>query len=315
MVDRNNCSHRIAVSSGVPSADPIEPAADAGSKRVAPTEGPALACRPMGAQDIEPAILLLSSGFPERSPDYWRRALQRLRDRHIPQDQPRYGHVMTNRGRLVGIVLVIYSTTDTGTIRGNVSSWYVEPAYRGFANLLLAAPLRKADVVLQNVSPAPSTLDTIRAQGFAKYVGGTFQALAALAPPVTGVAIRRIAADTTEADAILTDHAGWDCLSFELSHGGTVYPFVFARSRFVSDRFSCAELVYSRSVEDFVRFAGPLGRRLLRHGFPAVMIDAEGPLAGLIGSYRPGRGLRFSRGATAPRVGDLSYTELAIFGP
>ena len=49
-----------------------------------------------------------------------------------------------------------------------------------------------------------------------------------------------------------------------------------------------AYLAYCRDLEDFFRFAAPLGRFLARRGFPLVIIDSNGPIRGLIGRYSPG---------------------------
>ena len=293
----------------------FEPSDSAAPESVVHVQKPVLACRPMVDRDIEGAVALLGTGFPERMPDYWLRALERLRDRTVPTGRPRYGYVMTDRGRLVGILLTIFAETDTGAVRGNVSSWYVEPAYRGFSNLLLAVPLKLKSTTLLNISPAPTTIDTIAAQGFSQYVGGIFQGIAAVGPKVPGARIRQITADAQDAPKILVDHAQWGCLCFVVTLGGKTYPFAFIPNRFFDGKVPCAQLIYCREMDDFVRFAGPLGRRLLRHGLPAVMVDASGPITGLPGSYRQGHSPRFYRGEAPPRLGDLSYTELAIFGP
>ena len=269
----------------------------------------------MGDADIAPAVELLTVGFPERGAAYWRRALDRLARRDVPTDLPRYGYVMTDRGRLVGIILTLYAETDDGDVRGNVSSWYVDQAYRGFSHLLLAMPLKRRDLPLINISPSPATFATIEAQGFTPYVEGAVQVLAVLARPVPGARVRRVTATTRDAPRLLTEHADWGCLSFEITHRGTRHPFVFVPTSFVGGRLRCAQLVYCRSLADFTRFAGPLGRHLLRHGLPVVVVDSNRPLAGVPGLYRAGRGRKVFRGTVAPRLGDLSFTELAIFGP
>lgn len=232
----------------------------------------------------------------------------------MPDGLPRYGYVMTDHGKLVGIILLIVSVADGGDVRGNVSSWYVDPAYRSFSHMLLSAPLRLKDVTLFNISPAANTFETIEAQGFNRYVDGTFVALAATAPPVPGARVRRIEAGTPDSVPVLTDHAAWGCLCFEVTHEGMTHPFVFVPRRFFRGLVPCAQLVYCRDVDDFVRFVGLLGRRLLRHGLCAILVDANGPLEGLLGTFRRGRSPKFYQGAVPPRLGDLSYTELAIFG-
>jgi len=76
----------------------------------------------------------------------------------------------------------------------------------------------------------------------------------------------------------------------------------------------CAQLIYCRDVGDFVRFAGPIGRRLLRHGRPFVIVDANAPIEGLIGLYRRGSMPRYFKGPQQPRLGDLAFTEYAVIG-
>lgn len=271
-------------------------------------------CRRIRDDDVEPALELLGRGFPDRPDTYWRRALGHLGQRAVPETMPRYGYVMANEARLVGIILVIFSRSDDGRLRGNVSSWYVEPAYRAYSPLLLAAPMRLKDVTLINISPAPGTLETIAAQGFTRYGAGTFHALALLSPRVPGATVRAVGPDTPGASLLLRDHAGWGCLAYEVALAGETYPFVFAPSQSLGQRLPCTQLVYCRDMTDFIRFAGPLGRRLARRGFPSVMVDANGPIEGVVGRYIEGKRLKFYRGAITPRLGDLSYTELALFG-
>ncbi len=122
------------------------------------------------------------------------------------------------------------------------------------------------------------------------------------------------APDAPDASPLLRDHAAWGCFAYEVTAAGEVYPFVFAPSQSIGDRLPCAQLVYCRQMTDFVRFAGPLGRRLAWRGLASVMLNANGPIAGVPGRYIDGKRSTFYRGAAAPRLGDLSYTELALFG-
>ncbi len=269
----------------------------------------------MGEDDIEAAVTLLSRGFPERGSAYWRRGLGRLRDRAVPEGYPRFGYALTDHDRLVGVLLLIVGRSDEGQVRANMSSWTVEPAYRAYSAVLAAAPLRLG-VALFNLSPSPSTIPMIEAQGFRRYVAGTFHALAALGPPVRGGRVRAVGADDRDAAPVLTAHAALGCLAFAVEAAdGERHPFVFVRRRVVGHRVPSAQLVYCRDIADFTRFAGPLGRRLLRHGLPLVMLDADGPLEGLIGLYRDGTRAKYARGQRAPRHGDLADTELVLFGP
>lgn len=265
--------------------------------------------------DAEAVVALLSHAFTDRTPDYWRHAMERLKTRRLPGDYPRYGYALTDKGVVRGVLLLIFSRTDAGDIRANVSSWSVEPKYRLFSNMLLAQALRLPDVTFVNVSPAPHTLQTIGQQGFVPYVGGTLLAAAVLGMPRRGAVIRDVAPYDGEDASILQKHAALGCLSFEADYQGTTYPFVFLPRRDRSSGVKFVQLVYCRDVADFALLSGPLGRRLLRHGFLFVILDANGPIKGLIGHYFAGRKVKCSRGPAQPRLGDLTETELVLFGP
>ena len=289
--------------------------ADGQVDKVAPPARPRITCRRMGEDDVAAAVAVLSRGFPEREPGYWRRGLQRLRERDVPDGYPRFGYVLSDHDRVVGVLLVIVARGDEGTLRGNVSSWIVEPDYRAYSSMLGAAPLRLG-ITLFNISPTPATIATIEAQGFRRYVAGTFHAVAALGPAVRGARVRAVRADDHDVTPVLTSHATLGCLAFEVrAADGGLHPFVFVRRRVLGGGVPCAQLVYCQSVAAFVKFAGPLGRRLLRYGLPLVMFDADGPIEGLIGAYRDGTRVKYVRGPAQPRLGDLADTELVLLGP
>jgi hypothetical protein len=62
-----------------------------------------------------------------------------------------------------------------------------------------------------------------------------------------------------------------------------------------------------------VRFSSLIGRHLVMRGCPLVIIDADGPMLGLSGFYLDGRP-KYFKGPDRPRLGDLAYTEAALFG-
>jgi hypothetical protein len=72
------------------------------------------------------------------------------------------------------------------------------------------------------------------------------------------------------------------------------------------------ELLYCRSMGDFTRCAGTLGRHFLRRGFLGVIGD--GPLPGLPGKYFQGKEPKYYKGPHRPHLGDLAFTEKVIFG-
>lgn len=278
----------------------------------APSRRRSIALRELGADDGPAAVDLLARGFPERSRALWQRAIDRLAARSIPDGVPRFGYGLVADGRLVGVLLIIASRSDDGILRANVSSWYVEPPYRSYSTLLVAAPARLRDLTLFNISPAPGTIEIAHATGFRAYVHGRFRAVAAVAPAWRGATIRRITGEDG-ANSELARLAGLGCLCFEVTRRGETYPFAFVRRRTIRGIVPCAVLVYCRSVDDVVRCAGGLGRALLRLGLPLVMLDANGPVDGLVGWYAPGQP-KLYRGDHPPRIGDLSQSEIVLFG-
>ena len=108
-------------------------------------------------------------------------------------------------------------------------------------------------------------------------------------------------------------HAALGCVSLWCATAEHAYPFVFRR-RFVRRIVPCAQLIYCTDVACFLRFAGPIGRLLARRGMPFVIIDANGPIPGLVGIFRRGSMPKYFKGPLRPRLGDLAYTEYAVLG-
>lgn len=81
------------------------------------------------------------------------------------------------------------------------------------------------------------------------------------------------------------------------------------------DRAICrTQLIYCSDPSDLVRSAGPIGRYLAARGRFFMPVDANGPLPGMVGKYLAGKMPKYFRGPDRPRLGDLSYTEAALFG-
>jgi hypothetical protein len=45
-----------------------------------------------------------------------------------------------------------------------------------------------------------------------------------------------------------------------------------------------------------------------------VLIDSNGPISGLVGKYLKDYMPKYFKGRVSPRLGDLAYTEVAMFG-
>jgi hypothetical protein len=77
----------------------------------------------------------------------------------------------------------------------------------------------------------------------------------------------------------------------------------------------CAQIVYCRSLADLSRCAGAVGRFVLRRGILLCLADAKEPIPGLFGRYFANRGIKYFKGPNPPAPGDLTFTELVVFGP
>ncbi len=284
---------------------------------------PGIRCRQIDEGDTPAVAELLTRGFPNRNRQFWYHALDQLTRRAPPSDLPKYGYLLETDGVLVGAILLICSTVRMGGTlapRCNLSSWYVEPAFRAYAPLLVSQALRHKEATYLNVSAAPHTWPIIEAQGFSRYSEGIFVCFPALGAGSKGGKVEARDAQQQPAAGVdpfeqemLAQHAEHGCISVWCATADGNYPFVF-RPRMVKGFVPCAQLIYCRDIADFGRFAGPLGRYLALRGRPIVIVDANGPIPGLLGIFRRGSKPKYFRGPQRPRLGDLAYTEYAILG-
>jgi hypothetical protein len=282
---------------------------------------PRVRSRQIDASDIDAVIELLTRGFRIRSRDYWRRALAKLGSHPTPEGLPKYGYLLESGGVPVGVVLLIFSSipaSDVVTTRCNVSSWYVEPEFRSQAALLISQALKHKNVTYVNISPAMHTRPIVEAQGFARYTSGQFVALPALskmdgeATVIGTQTVPNAHFEPSELDLLLMHH-DYGCLSLWCVTPERAYPFVFML-RLVKGLIPCAQLIYCRNIRDFVRFARPIGRYLVRRGRPFVIVDSNGQIPGLVGTYLDGKSPKYFKGPSQPSFGDLAYTEAVMFG-
>jgi hypothetical protein len=284
---------------------------------------PHLRCRQIEESDIEAVASLLAQGFPTRDRPFWLKAFGQLRRHATPPGLPKYGYLLESGGRAVGVVLLICSLIRAGekdAPRCNLSSWYVDPAFRAYAPMLVSQALRHKDITFVNVSPARHTWPILEAQGFSRFCDGIFIAAPMLSGLFGGPKVKvfdgarepPVSFDPRDQD-ILLQHAAHGCVSLWCATAERAYPFVFRR-RFVRGIVPYAQLIYCSDVADFVRFAGPIGRLLARRGLVFVMIDASAPIPGLVGWYSGSNMPKYFKGPQRPRLGDLAYTENAVMG-
>src|SRR5258708_21795970 len=102
-------------------------------------------CREISETDLDAVAEILTRGFAGRPRDYWMQGLRRQAAREVPDGYPRFGYMLDNDGRPVGVLLLLYtSRVNRGetAIQSNPSSSYVAPAFRHYAPLLTNIPHR-----------------------------------------------------------------------------------------------------------------------------------------------------------------------------
>jgi hypothetical protein len=283
---------------------------------------PRVRCREIEDGDTAGVVNLLTRGFRERSRDFWVRAIHRLAEHPTPPGFPKYGYLLESEGNPVGVLFLIFSSVlakGQTRIRCNVSSWYVASEFRSYATMLVSQALKHSDVTYYNITPAVHTLPILEAQGYQRFCSGRFVTVPVLCRASFGARVRAVLPDISpggdlqshEIELLLT-HANYGCISVTCSSANYRCPFVFA-PRWKFGVLPFAHLVYCRDLQDFVRFAGPLGRFLARRGIFLVVLDSNDPIRGLIGAYSKAIP-KYFKGPDRPRLGDLAYSERAMFG-
>jgi hypothetical protein len=276
--------------------------------------------------DLDAIGDLLTRGFQHRRREYWMRGLRHQSTRPLPPDAPRYGYLLEHDGLPVGCLLMIYSSKiikGESAICCNVSSWYVDPAFRNYAALFASMTQKRKEITYFNVTPAVATWPILEAQGFVPYCRGLYFSVPALSRGGRGMTVEAVTADTRsvaglpDADLeMLKRHAGYGCLSLVCRTTQAALPFIFfsLRKRRGIIPLPAMQLGYCRSIADYIDCAAAIGRYLLRRGKPIIIVDATGALAELPGIYSEARGRKYYKGPHRPRLGDLADTELAIYG-
>jgi hypothetical protein len=282
-------------------------------------------CREIQANDANGVIQLLTRGFsPARDRQFWKLSLERMQSHQVPVGYPRYGYILEAGGIPVGIILLIFTSIENGIdpayIQCSVSSWYVDPEFRAFGTLLVACALKHKHVIYYNLTPAPHTWDILVAQGYRRFSTGRMTCVPVLSNNSWGCRVECVRKAAVHGGGLsqfelnlLKTHVDYGCLSLVCTASdGSRYPFVFSvRRRLGVVRFGF--LIYCRDVESFVRFSGAIGRYLIMSGISLVMIDALDRIPALVGRYSAVNP-KYYKGPRAPRLGDLSFSDRAMFG-
>jgi hypothetical protein len=285
-------------------------------------------CREISETDIDAVADLLTRGFVGRSREYWMQGLHRQAARAVPDGYPRFGYMVDHDGLPVGVLLLLYASRADGagtTIYCNLSSWYVEPAFRNYAPLLTRIAQKNKEVTYINISPATWTWPIIETQGFNAYCSGLFFSIPALSRSGSGMTVETVTSDTRMIEGLsageaelLIRHAHYGCLSLICrTASGDALPFILLPIRIRRGWIAppAMQLIYCRDIASYVQCAGAIGRLLIRHGKLSVLLDANEAVPGLIGLYTEARGRKYFKGPQRPRLADLTDTELVLYGP
>lgn len=264
-------------------------------------------CRQIAEDDLASVADVLTRGFPRSTRDYWTNGFVRFRSLPPVEGLPRFGYALESDGAIVGVILLIASKRG-GKIFSNLSSWYVEPAFRSHSTMLISMATKLPHVTYVNISPAPHTHGLMDAQGFTQYVFGR-SAVFAMFGFRGGKVSDEIPGDLPERD-LLRDHAAMGCISLVCEKDGVTMPFVFRARNLDRPPFRAADLYFSRSEKDFHACAPALARWLLRRDLFAILVD--GKVTGMPAWYADGKEPRYFKGPHVPT--DLAYTEKVIFG-
>ena len=257
--------------------------------------------REIGAKDLDAIHELLCEGFPRRTPEYWRSAIQCLSERALVPECHRYGYLLEADRQPQGVLLVLNAIVDS-SIRSNLSSWYVRQPFRFLATRMVQVATRPNGGVYLDLSPAAKVLPIVKALGFKPYSDGTLfftpRLLLSSAP-----------------GARVTD---WckegNCDGFYLEDRlGRIK--VLYRIKTLKKAIPAARFVYG-DPKRLSAAGGAVARALLKKGIPVAMADAPVgfvPPRGII--HMPQREIRYSKHGIPPKVGDLRESEIALFGP
>lgn len=278
--------------------------------------------KPFGPEDTALALDLLAEGFPKRSRASWEKDLARLSE--WPGNRAAgypLGFFWFEKDIPAGIVLTPASPrlgsgdSEEVPVIVNVSSWYVRPAYRWKAPLMLRALFRDERVTFTDLTPTPEVRKMLPVLGFQpmcegiEWIGTPFEALRAatgrLRPWRPG---ERLAAGSPP-DDLIAQHVAWGCIALMLEQGSARHLVLLKPMRLRG--LPGARVLFAGNRAALAAGLPMLARHMLARGRLILCIDAR-PEADR------GRGFRrhsiwFAKGATFPDRTDHFGSELVLF--
>lgn len=274
---------------------------------IAPHQASRVHCRLIAENDLEGIADLLSRGFPQIRRNHWMDGFARWKQLPVIPEMPRYGYVLDTGFGPAGAILMISSRRGDHVI-SNLCGWYVDPQWRSHSALLISLATKLRQVTYLNASAAPHTWRMLQAQGFSPY---NFGRTAVFAFPGRGRVSEEIPAGLPEAQ-LLRDHREMGWVSVTVEKDGVLSPFVLRPHRLEKPKLPVMDVMFCRGAQDLKRCAPALARYFLPRGRLGFLID--GDMENLLSHYVEGREPRYFKGPYRPVLGDLAYTEKAIFG-
>lgn len=279
--------------------------------------------QPISQDNANHAIQLLATGFPNRSHDYWAAALSAIdcfggnRAAQVPA-----GYLWMDRSNPTGVMLTPASmrSQSDGTAQRivNLASWYVEPAARWKAPLMLRSVMQQHEAVYTDLSPTEPVQKMLTAFGFKQVTRGVSLNLLAV-EAITGRTSSRVqdlgavpaGAIKRETRDLLLQHRPFNCAAAAFKDGDSWCAMLFKLRRVRG--VPAAVLAYCESNAAFYRNLGHIARYLLRKGRLVLVVDV--PLtSNATGFLQTEKHTKFVRGTVTADVTDHAGSELVLFG-
>lgn len=276
--------------------------------------------RAIDSTSIDEALSMLRRGFPDRDRNFWESGLER----QLLASHSRFpvGYLLDTESGPVGIMLTIARDRIASDGRRyamvNLCGWYVEPAHRWQAPLMLRRIVKDQQTVFTDLTATPSVARINRALGFQVWSEGEllgFLGQLVLLPCHSGAEV--LAFDKAgwmlrEDERILLDHhAGYGCIAAVLCTPTTASPLLFRPVR--RRGIPTVQLVYAESRRAVIDQRRVLARFLLARGALVLSVDAQHKDCPPSMIFR--RTItRFFKGPIERDHLDYAYSEMIVFG-
>lgn len=283
------------------------------------------AVRSATPDDFESICRLLDDGFDDDRLS--RRDWSQLFGYGWMAEKPSFGFVLSVGSQIVGFLGTIYSQRSLGgqasELVCNLTSWYVQPEYRGWGSFLLAAALRDKVTIYTSLTPGPETRAMLQRLGFA-----TLEKQRYFLPLLNGRIVRRRGLEfehepdkirnfLDEANRrILDDHLPYNLLHLVVWEGGECTYLVLKR-RIIRAwgpvRIPVSELLYCSDPKMLVRHFESIKLAVLVRQRAFVFIANERFVPATVRSVRKARFDRYRspRNLALSHL-DLLYSELVL---